>query len=228
MKVLKAALVILLVLLTLQGCYAFKWKPANLTDNQLKELIKNDKPDEIKVSFWDLPWWIKLHYILTVILSILGIWKLLPFVITKVKSVLDNSRRRTILRCIFENPGISLKEIEEITKINRSTLRFHLVLLEKKKLIYSIKIGKYRLFFPYYSEAEYNQIYQVLKSKRKKQIIELLNKNSSLSIGDIAEKLGVCYHTAYRHIMDLKEIGMVAVNDGSVKLNGKPEHTPKS
>jgi len=63
MKVPKLVPVLLLLLFTLQGCYAFKWKPANLTDKQLEELIKNDKPDEIKVTFWDLPLWIKIFII---------------------------------------------------------------------------------------------------------------------------------------------------------------------
>jgi len=99
--------------------------------------------------------------------------------------------------------------------MNRSTLRFHLDFLEKEGLVYSIKIGKYRLFFPYHSNVELDQI---LKSKRKRQIIELLNKNGNLTIRDIAKNLGISYHTAYRHIMDLEKIGIVTVSNGSVKL----------
>ena len=216
MKVLKLVPVLLLLLSTLQGCYAFKWKPANLTDKQLEELIKNDKPDEIKVTFWDLPLWIKIHYILTVIFGILGVWKFLPIVITKIKSALDNSKRRKILRCIFENPGISLRELEEVTNMNRSTLRFHLDFLEEEGLIYSIKIGKHRLIFPSNFKIKYDRI---LKSERKRQIIELLNQNGGLTIKDIAKNLGISYHTAYRHVMDLEQMGIITINDGLVKLS---------
>jgi len=215
MKVPKLVPVLLLLLFTLQGCYAFKWKPANLTDKQLEELIKNDKPDEVRVSFWDLPLWIKIHYVLTVILGILGVWKFLPIVVTKIKSALDNSRRRKILRCIFENPGISLRDLEKLTNMNRSTIRYHLDFLEKEGLSYSIRIGKHRLFFPCNSNVELDRI---VKSKRKRQIIELLNGNGNLTIRDIAENLGVSYHTAYRHIVDLERVGIVTVSNGSVKL----------
>ena len=99
--------------------------------------------------------------------------------------------------------------------MNRSTLRFHLDFLEKEKLIYSIKIGKHRLFFPCNSNVELDRI---IKSKRKRQIIELLNGNGNLTIRDIAKNLGISYHTAYRHIMDLERVGIVTVSNGSVKL----------
>ncbi len=211
-------LIVIIILLTflLHGCYAFKWKPANLTDKQLQELIEHDKPDEIKISFWDLPLWIKLHYILTVILGALGIWKFLPIVITKIKSALDNSRRRKILRLIIKNPGVSLRELEELTNMNRSTLRFHLDALESEGLIYSVRLGKYRLFFPSDSEM---RLERVLKSERKGQILKLLSQNGGLTIGDIAKNLGISYHAAYRHVKDLEQIGVVTLNGRLVRLN---------
>jgi predicted transcriptional regulator len=41
----------------------------------------------------------------------------------------------------MKNPGISLKELEDYTKMNRSTLRFHLNSLESESWIYSIKMA---------------------------------------------------------------------------------------
>ncbi len=96
MKALKVISTILLLSFLLQGCYAFKWKPANLTDKQLQELIEHDKPDEVRISFWDLPLWVKMQYILTVLAGMLGALKFLPLILTKVKSVLDNSKRSKI------------------------------------------------------------------------------------------------------------------------------------
>ena len=214
MRVLSVVLALLILLyFSLQICYAFKWKPANLTDKQLQELIKNDKPDEIKVTFWQLPWWIKLHYILTTILGILGIWKFLPIVVTKVKSALENAKRRKILRVVMKNPGISLKELEDITGMNRSTLRFHIDFLEKEGWVRSVRVGKHRLLF-----ANGQDVHVDIKSERKRRIIELLSGRDGLSIKELANLLGVSYHTAYRHVMDLKEWGIVAVENGSVRL----------
>jgi len=194
---------------------AAKIKPANISDDELKKIIERDPADEIKVSFWDLPLWIKIYEIVAVILSIFGIWKFLPIVITKIKSALENAKRLKILKIVMENPGISLKELEECTKMNRSTLRFHLDILESEGWIRSIKIGKHRLFF-----ASCGDVHPItfIKSERKRQIIELLNQNRELTIKEIANKLGISYNTAHRHISQLQKIGIVTINNGTVRI----------
>jgi len=212
-------LLLLFFLITLTVTHlslAAKVKPANISDEELKKIIESDPADEVKISFWDLPLWIKIHYILTVILGALGIWKFLPIVITRVKSALENAKRRRILKIIMQNPGISLKELEELTKMNRSTLRFHLNLLENEGWIYSVQIGKHRLFFLTYDDNI--NLSTLIKSERKKQIIELLNQNRELTIKEIANKLGINYKTVHKHISQLRNIGLVCVNDGKIKL----------
>lgn len=212
-------LLLLFFLITLTVTHlslAAKVKPANISDEELKKIIESDPADEVKISFWDLPLWIKIHYILTVILGALGIWKFLPIVITRVKSALENAKRRRILKIIMQNPGISLKELEKLTKMNRSTLRFHLNLLENEGWIYSVQIGKHRLFFLTYDDNI--NLSTLIKSERKKQIIELLNQNRELTIKEIANKLGINYKTVHKHISQLRNIGLVCVNDGKIKL----------
>ncbi len=205
-------------LISTASCYAFKWRPANLTDKQLQELIKNDKPDERKVTFWDLPLWIKIHYLLTLLLGVLGIWKFLPLILSKIRFPLDDSKKDRILRCLLENPGATAVEISKSTGINRSTLRYYLSRLEKDGIIYSAKAGKYRLFFPC-AECRIDRE-DLVKSKRKRQILDILKQNGGLKISDIAECLGVSYHTAYRHVLELERMGAIYLEDGIVRING--------
>ena len=143
----------------------------------------------------------------------MGVWKFLPIVVTKVKSALENAKRRKILRIVMKNPGISLKELEEVTGMNRSTLRFHIDFLEKEGWVRSVRVGKHKLLF-----ANGQDVHVDIKSERKRRIIELLSGRDGLSIKELANLLGVSYHTAYRHVMDLKEWGIVAVENGSVRL----------
>lgn len=211
-------LVIFLIILTvMHPSLAATIKPANISDDELKKIIESDPADEVKVPFWELPLWIKIYEIVAVILSILGIWKFLPIVITKIKSALENEKRRKVLKIIMNNPGISLKELEELTKMNRSTLRFHIDLLEDEGWIYSIRTGKHRLF--YLTNSDEINPSTLVKSERKKQIIELLNQNGELTIKEIADKLEISYKTAHSHISQLRKIGVVTVNNGVVKLN---------
>ncbi len=206
----------LIILIITHLSIATKIKPANISDEELKKIIKSDPADEIKISFWDLPLWIKIHEIIAIILGVLGIWKILPIVIAKIKSALENEKRRKILKIIIKNPGISLKELEELTGMNRSTLRFHLKSLEDEGWIHSVQTGKHRSFF--LTDGDDVDPLTLVKSERKKQIIELLNQNGELTIKDIADKLGISYKTAHRHISQLKSMGIVKVDRGTVML----------
>ena len=136
-----------ILIITTSTVLAFNDQPINISDKELKKILEKDNPNEIPISFWELPLWIKIHYIVTVFLGLLATWKLLPIVITKVKSALENVKKRKILRIIMENQGLSLTELEKITGENRSTLRFHLSKLEQDGWIKSVKRGKNRLMF---------------------------------------------------------------------------------
>ena len=183
-----------------------KIKPANISDEELMERVKNDPTTEVKVSFWQLPLRIKIHHIVTVIAGILAAWKLLPFVVTKIKSVLDSRKRRKILRMIMENPGISLKELQKITGENRSTLRYHINLLEEENWIASIKAGNNRLLFLVGQDKD-----TALKSRRKREIVELLERNGSMTAKEMASALSMDLKTVHHHLKELKRVGVIGV-----------------
>jgi len=136
-----------ILIFTTPTVLAFNDQPINISDEKLQKILEKDDPNEIPISFWELPLWIKIHYIVTVVLGILGIWKLLPIVITKIKSALENVKRRRILKIIMENQGLSLTELEKITRENRCTLRFYLSKLEQDGWIKTVKHGKNRPIF---------------------------------------------------------------------------------
>ncbi len=89
--------------------------------------------------------------------------------------------------------------------MNRSTLRFHIDLLEDEGWICSIKAGRHRLFF--LTDSDDINPSTLVKSERKKQIIELLNQNGELTVKEIANRLGISYKTAHRYISQLKSMG---------------------
>jgi len=210
------AVVIVLIVLIPQ-VLAFESKPANISDEELQKLIENDAPDEIPVSFWELPLWIKLHEIYTRLYWILvSIVIVLPFVILKLKNALDNRKRKMLLEIIKNNPGITVTQLQKMTNINRNTLRYHVDFLEKKNMIYSIRIGNRRLLFPIGEDLNCLHL-----SDRKKQIIEILLKSNGISIRRLSEMLNISQKTVYYHIKHLKELGIVSVKGGRVFLLGK-------
>ncbi|ADC65358.1 transcriptional regulator, ArsR family [Ferroglobus placidus DSM 10642] len=207
-----SGLLLLIFLLTL--AHAFEVKPANVSDEELMERIKNDPTTEVKVSFWDLPLWIKIHHIVTVIAGILAAWKLLPIVVTKIRSAIENAKRRRILKTIMENPGISITDLEKITGENRSTLRYHLNKLEEDGWIKTVKNGKSRHLL--LSFDDFNPTIAV--KGRKKEIIELLKEHKCLTAKQIAEKLNLSVKTVQYHICELKKLNMVHKERDKYKL----------
>ncbi len=194
---------------------AFNDQPVNISDKELKKILEKDDLNEIPISFWELPLWIKIHYIVTVFLSLLATWKLLPIVITKVKSALENVKRRKILRIIMENQGLSLTELEKITGENRSTLRFHLSKLEQDGWIKSVKRGKSRLLFLNTSNINPTAVV----NGKKREIIELLKENGGLNSNQIAERLKLNVKTVYYHLKELRKMGiLIRDKEGKYKL----------
>lgn len=188
---------------------AFKVKPANISDEELEKRIKSDPPDEVKVSFWQLPLWIKIQYITTVLAGVLAIWKLLPFVIARIKTVLVSKKRQKILEIVMENPGISLKNLQDTMNEDRSTLRYHVRLIEEEGWIYSLKAGNRRLLFPAWQKPINTT---ALKSERKREILEILKKNGGMTARELADELGMNLKSVYHHLGDLKKAGLVKVD----------------
>jgi len=204
-----------ILIITTSTVLAFNDQPINISDKELKKILEKDNPNEIPISFWELPLWIKIHYIVTVFLGLLATWKLLPIVITKVKSALENVKKRKILRIIMENQGLSLTELEKITGENRSTLRFHLSKLEQDGWIKSVKRGKNRLMFLNTSNINPTA---VVKGK-KREIIELLKENGGLTLNQIAERLKLNVKTVYYHLKELRKMGILTRDkEGKYKL----------
>ncbi len=212
---LTVAIILIFIIIFLPVVSAFSDEPINVSDKKLQEILKKDDPNEIPISFWDLPLWIKIHYIITVVLGIIGVWKFLPILVTKLKSALENTKRRRILKIIMKNQGISVAELEVMTKENRSTLRYHLSRLEQEGWIKTVKFGKNRIIFLNTDDID---LASVVKG-RKRDIVELLKENGGLTPSQIAERLKLNVKTVHHHLRNLIELGIVTkCEDGRYKL----------
>jgi len=201
---------------------AVKITPANISDEELEKRIKNDPPNEIKVTFWELPLWIKIHYTVTLCLTTLGLWKFLPLLLTRVKSILENRKRHKIMKTVVENPGIRIKDLEVLTKINRSTLRYHIDVLDSEGLLISIKLGTERLLFPrdFFSKEEL-ELLAVLKSEPKRKLLKLIVQNGGMSARQIADVMGLNLKTVHHHLSSLRAAGVLDAEGGVFHLNSE-------
>ncbi len=207
------ALILVLIILIFPALAA-EIRPLNISYEDALRIAENDAPDEIPVSFWELPLWIKLHVIYERLrLLLFSLIIVLPFIILKLKNALDNRRRRMILEVIKNNPGITVTQLQKVTNLNRNTLRYHIEFLERENLICSIKVGNRRLLFPIGEDLSGLHL-----SDRKRQIIEILSNSNGISIRRLSEMLNVSQKTVYYHVKGLKKLGIVNVREGKIFL----------
>jgi len=90
-----------------------------------KELIDTSGADAT-ISFWELPLWIKIAYISGVFLASLGLFKIIPVVLGRIKDLLKNQSRQGIFKYVLNNPGCTIAEISEQQKINRGSVKYHI------------------------------------------------------------------------------------------------------
>ncbi|WP_164997760.1 winged helix-turn-helix transcriptional regulator [Methanolobus psychrotolerans] len=129
-------------------------------------------------------------------------------------NMMKNSCRENVFNTIKSMPGISFSEIEREIDINRGTLRYHINIMEKEKLIESHKTkGKVSFFRndSTYSEREKTLI-STFKNDINYKIISEISKCHSLNNNSLADKLGVTASTASWHVKNIKEFGIIEVN----------------
>lgn len=187
--------------------------------------MKNDVDDEKKISFWELPLWIKIDHIIFITVSTLsavGIGKFWPLILARIKSILHSEKRQQIIDYLQYSPGSSIRELEDALEVNRSTLRYHLYILENRGLAFSRTVGKERLLFPEpLPESEVKRV-AALKSETRKRILELLTDNGELSTSDIAQQLGLSPKTVHHHLRILQKcdaIKLTREGQNIVKMN---------
>ncbi|MBE0428191.1 MAG: hypothetical protein IBX72_16345 [Nitrospirae bacterium] len=65
------------------------------------------------ISFWELPLWIQIAYISGIILASLGLFKVIPIFLARIKNVLENQNRQVVFKYILNNPGCTIAEISD-------------------------------------------------------------------------------------------------------------------
>ena len=102
-------------------------------------------------------------------------------------------------------------DIANVTNINRGTLRYHLMMLDKQNRVISYKTrGKIHYFLngSTYGEKEKIAITALKNDKHKRIISEILD-SGQITHKTLAEKIGVSAPTINWHIRHLKEEGIV-------------------
>lgn len=150
---------------------------------------------------------------------------------------LEHETRSRIAELVTDSPGISMSELATDLDTPLSTIRHHLKVLERERVLNSQKIRGNRRLFPVGTENE--ELVAALEKESSAAIIETLQRYGTATVGDIVDEVETSYSTVSYHLSKLADEGIVVQEkDGATKITqlapsvqsllGTTEETPPS
>lgn len=130
---------------------------------------------------------------------------------------LENSVRRKIHEAIQESPGIYQVELAAETQIPRSTIRYHVRILEAEKLISSEKVRGKQRYFPRGSDDV--ELQGALRDDTSRSVLVAIDRLEPVSVTALASELDRTPSTISYHLTRLADTGLIeqARADGTVQ-----------
>jgi predicted transcriptional regulator len=179
----------------------------------------NQGTDKI-ISFYELSTWVQIAWISSVLLGILGAIKFWPFILGKVKVILQNKNRGEILEYLRAHPGCTIADLSKNTGINRGSVKYHLSVLLIERKIVRKKEGKLMyLFMNGGTDPEKKRMYGYIMSHPKQEILKIIQDEPGIGNKDIAERLGLDRSTVHWHLSQFLDEKMVVSQWDGRNLN---------
>ncbi|MCK5290425.1 MAG: DUF11 domain-containing protein [Thermoplasmata archaeon] len=133
-------------------------------------------------------------------------YQLLMFIVPlfsrlKREEVMDHETRGMIRGYVIANPGDHFNSIKASLRLKNGTLAHHIHILEREKIIKSVKDGKYRRFFPMGMRIAD----RAFPTKIEKLILDIVKETPGVTQKDIASQLGISQPTISYHITKLRK-----------------------
>ncbi|WP_230740114.1 winged helix-turn-helix transcriptional regulator [Methanooceanicella nereidis] len=156
------------------------------------------------ISYVELPLWIKIVFVIDSLKYYIAMFGI-PVGFYAIKNLLDNRNRDIIYKFILENPGSTMADISDKTKINLGTVRYHLQKLESERKIAVSKIGKFTRFYKNsstYTESE-KIILSCIRNEKDVRIIKAIIDYPGMSNKELSDKLGLNKSIVFMHMRKL-------------------------
>lgn len=172
-------------------------------------------------TFWDLPLWIQVSWVLSTVIGSLAAVKFLPVIAGKIRYALENAKRQSILDYVKEYPGRCIEEISDEMNINRGTLRYHLLCLENNNHIVIENVDHSKRIFSnrnVFSTKE-RKIISICQNPAQVKIIALIAKYPGIRNADLSDELGISKSAVTWHTKKMENAGIL-----SLRKSGKSGH----
>jgi uncharacterized repeat protein (TIGR01451 family) len=130
------------------------------------------------------------------------------------EEVMDHETRGMIRGYIIANPGDHFNSIKASLKLKNGTLAHHMHILERERIIKSVKDGKYRRFFPMGMRIAD----RAFPTKIEKLILDIVDETPGVTQKDIASQLGISQPTISYHITKLRKAKRLRVEKHGMSM----------
>lgn len=204
-------------------------QPGGAVTNYVVEPVANPDQitappvDPVPVSFWSLsPREMAIFLALMIsplllfpveLLFSLRLFSFLGYRKIEQNAVLYNQNRWVIFEAVQSNPGIIFNDLCRITRINRGTVKYHLVMLQLSRKISTIPgEGSDRYFENngYYSDIE-RFLFQHLREETTRKIMRIVLEKPDITQTEVVEHVGISAPSVSRHMATLIREGIVTM-----------------
>lgn len=189
-------------------------------EQKTPDIMNNGVIDGGIASFWQLPPFIQITYLLLSLFAVFSLMKIAPYVFGRLKHVLENPKTKEIYGFIQRNPGVTVAELSKERKINRGTLKYHLGQLLSNNKIMFVRKGKYlRLFYnnPRAMDKE-SIIARYLKHDKNKDFLFAIMDYPGITNQDLSQKFTLDKSTVTDYLKKFLDDGLIEYRqDGKFK-----------
>jgi uncharacterized repeat protein (TIGR01451 family) len=148
-----------------------------------------------------------------------GTYSLLPFIAPlysrlKRREVMDHEARGMIIVYIKENPGEHFNSLKSKLDFRNGTLAHHLHILERERVIKSVKYGKYRRFFPIGMMVSR----KAYPTELEQEILAVVKNMPGINQKSIAKRVGRSKSTVNYHIDKLRRTDRIRTVKNGLSL----------
>lgn len=131
--------------------------------------------------------------------------------------LLDNEVRSTVFGAITDSPGVYVAAVADETDVPRSTVRYHVRVLERAGLVFGEKIRGKQRYFP--SHDDDPALTAALADDVLADVLRTIARVEPASTSELATELDRAPSTVSHHVSRLAEDGLVErERDGSAVL----------
>ncbi|WP_292518762.1 DNA-binding protein [Methanoculleus sp.] len=181
--------------------------------------LTGERYDFEKNILWDLPLWAVLPYVMLTFFPVCFFpgefvyFLFLTFGYRRVtqRTILDDDLRRDLYRQIAAYPGIETGELNELTGVSRSRLRYHLAMLAREGKVATVcHRGRYGHFARNQRHTAFEQRIQiVLREEISQVMLGRLLESMEVDRNDLSERLGISGRIASDRMREFKGDGIV-------------------